>query len=127
MARCNELSECDRKAIEILSKEGKSVRQIAEQLGKPKSTVHYTISRLKKYGTLKSLPRSGRRRKTTVRVDRKIVNLDENSVSPNAIEIANKLAEMNIADVCPQTVRNLLHGSSLFGRSSIRKPCQRNI
>ncbi len=73
MGKNKELSEVDRKAIEVLSKEGKSEREIAKQLGRQKTTVHDTLVRLSKHKTLRSLPRIGRKRKTTDRIDRKIV------------------------------------------------------
>ena len=48
------------------------------------------------HGSLKSLPRTGRPRKTTTRIDRKIATMVENSDSPSAVDIAKKLENMGI-------------------------------
>ena len=47
MGKNKELSEADRMAIKTLADTGKTERQIAKQLNKPKSTVHDTLTRLK--------------------------------------------------------------------------------
>ena len=62
--------------------------------------------RIKRYGTLKSLPRTGRMRKTTSRIDRKIVAFAENSEQPSARDIAKQLAELSLVDLNPRTVQN---------------------
>jgi transposase len=126
MPKTKELKEIDRKEVEVLAKEGKSVRDIAKQLGIAKSTVQDTLMRLKRHGTLKSLPRSGRKRKTTSRIDRKILTLAENSGRPNAKEIANQLRELKLVDVCPRTVQNRLHEHDLYGRALVKKPLLTN-
>ena len=59
MVKNKELTEVARKEIEVLSKEGKTVQEITQQLGMPKSAVQDNLGRIKKHGALKSLPRSG--------------------------------------------------------------------
>ena len=122
MGKNKELSEADRKSIVVLSESGKSERDIAKQLGKPKTTVHDTLVRLKLHKTLKSLPRCGRKRKTTSRIDRKILTLAQSSDQPNAKNIANQLAELSLADISSQTVRNRLYDNDLHGRTVVKKP-----
>ena len=77
--KSKELTEVARKEIEVRSREGKTVREIAQQLGMPKSTVQDTLGRVKMHGVLKGLPRSGQKRKTTPRIDQKIPIRVENS------------------------------------------------
>ena len=54
MGKNRELTELQRKEIEILYKQHKTEREIAQVTRIPKSTVHDTIMRIKRYGTLKS-------------------------------------------------------------------------
>ena len=65
----------------------------------PKSTVQDTLGRIKKHGVLKSLPRSGRKRQTTPRIYQKILTLVENSVRPNATDIAKQLRELELVNI----------------------------
>lgn len=122
MAKSKELSICQRKEIEILRKMKKSEREISKQTGIPKTTVHDTLVRLKDHKTLNSLSRSGRKRKTTAKVDRKIINMVNRSDNPSAVDIAEELRELNLADVSPRTVRNRLHKSGFHGRAKVKKP-----
>ena len=122
MVKSKELTKVARKQIEVLSKEGKTVREIAQQLGMPKSTVQDTLGRIKKHGVLKSLPRSGRKRKTTPRIDRKILTLAENSVRPNSIDITKQLRELELVNISHRTVRNRLHEYDLHGKALAKKP-----
>ena len=126
MVRGKELKETTRKAIEILSKEGKSERMIASQLQIPKSSVHNTLVRLNNYNTLKSLARTGRPRKTTKRVDAKILNLCKSSETPSAVDIAIELEKMKLADISPRTVRNRLHEHDLYGKALLKNHCLSN-
>ena len=76
------------------------------------------------HGTLKSLPRIGRSRKTTTRIDKKIVVriMAENSDRPSAVDIAKKLENLSIAKIHPGTVKNRLKETDLHGRTLIKKP-----
>ncbi len=55
-----ELTEAERFAIQIKSKEGKLVRVIGQELGISKSTVYDNIVHFKKHKTSVSQPRVGR-------------------------------------------------------------------
>ncbi len=122
MVKSKELTEVQRNTIKVLSEEGYSVRMIAERTGTPKSTVQDTLKRLERNGTLKSLPRSGRPKATNSRLDRRIVQMAENSSDPNAIDIAERLAETSIAQISSQTIRNRLHDNDMYGRVKASKP-----
>ena len=89
MMKSKELTDVVLKEIEGLSKECKTVREIVQELGMPKSTVQDILGKIKKHELLKSLP--GQKRKTTPRIDRKILTLVKNSARPNATDIAKQL------------------------------------
>ena len=122
MVRSKDVTNERRVEIHVLKKEGYSVRYISQRLGIPKSTVQDTIIRYKKYGTYKSLSKTGRPRKTTLRIDSKILRIANNSQQPNAVDIANELKEMSLVDVCPNTIRNRLNKFGLHGRALLKKP-----
>jgi transposase len=111
-----------RTEIRVLNQEGYTEREIAARLSIPKTSVHNTISRFKTHGTLKSLPRSGRPRKTTTRIDARIVRMANQSDAPSAVDIAEQLAKMNLVDISPITVRRRLNESGIEGTVRVRKP-----
>lgn len=126
MGKMTELSEIKRNSIITLHSEGYTERGIAVKVGVAKSTVHDTLVRYRNHKTLGSMPRIGRPKATYDRIDKKIKSLAENSNEPNAVDIANSLAEMNLATISPQTVRNRLHQFELYGRNIISKPLLTN-
>jgi transposase len=122
MGRKPELDLVVRSSIKTLRDEGYSLRKISEKLKIPFTTVQRTLNRYKEYGTLKTLSRTGRPRCTTIRLDRKIVSLIENSDRPSASDVAKKLADMNLAKITARTVQNRLNEIGLHGRMAIKKP-----
>ena len=80
------------------------------------------------WGELKSIEYSkvcqdlDENKKTTPRIDRKILTLVENSVRPNATDIAKKIRELKLVNISPRTVRNRLHEYDLHGRALGKKP-----
>ena len=122
MVKTRELTILERNEIEVRWKLGQSYKQISLEMNKPYKTIYNTIQRIKNYQRLRNFPRSGRPRKTDARIDSKIRNMVKNSNTPNAVEIANQLAELQIADICPQTVRNRLYEVDLHGKSLVEKP-----
>ena len=122
MVKNNEINLALRGSIQTLSDEGYSSRKIAEKLCVPYSSVNYTLRRFKYFKKHENLPRSGRPRATTPRIDKKIVNMIENSESPNASKVAEMLTEINLAAISPRTVRNRLKEVGLHGRAPLKKP-----
>ena len=120
MVKSKGLTEVARKEIEVLSKEGKSVRENSTTAWS-KSTVQDTLGKIKKHGVLKCLSRSGRKRNTAPRIDQTILTLVENSVKPNATDIAKQLRELELVNISPRTVRNRLHQYDLYGRALAKK------
>jgi transposase len=122
MVKSKELSETIRGSIKTLFEANKSSSEISLQLSVPRTTVIYTLDRLKTHGRLKNLPRSGRPKKTTERIDQKIIKMVESSEQPSAVNIAKELSKMNLADISAQTVRRRLKDNGLYGRALVKKP-----
>ena len=112
MVKQKELSLEQRSAITTLRNEGNSHKVIAVKLSVSKSAVSKTISRFNKENSHKSLPRSGRPRCTTQRIDREITKLIRNSNRPNAVKVAEELSRSNLCNITPATVRNRLNESN---------------
>ena len=65
MVKTKELTEAIRIFIKTLHEAKMSPSEIAVQLKIPRTSVYYTLDRLKTHGRLKNLPRCGRPKKTT--------------------------------------------------------------
>ncbi len=126
MVKTREIDLATKGAIKALADEGYSSRKVGEKLKVSYSTVNYTLRRFNRTKSHRNLPRSGRPRKTTPRIDRKIVSLIENSDEPNAKNVADKLAELNIAHISPKTVQRRLHKAGLYARAPLKKPALTN-
>jgi len=87
-----------------------------------KSTVNDIMAKYRWSNSLHDLPRSGRPRKTTVRVDRVIKRKSTADVHKTAAELCRELREEKIADISRSTVTRRLHEENLFGRIGSRKP-----
>jgi transposase len=122
MVKSREIDLATRGSIKILSEEGYSSRKIAKRLAVAYSTVNYTLRRFKSTGKHNNLPRSGRPKSTTARIDKKIVNLIERSNEPSASKVAKMLADMNLTGISPRTVQRRLNKANLYGRAPLKKP-----
>lgn len=105
-----------------LSHSGQPSRAIATSLGIGKSTVNYTIAKFKSGRGLHDLPRSGRPRKTSPRLDNKIYQKSAADVRKNAADISRELAVEGLAVVSPTTVARRLREKGLYGRIGVKKP-----
>ena len=122
MVKTKELLIKERELIVRLWKDGKSEREISKTLGYAKSTIHNTISRFETRKKHENLPRSGRPRKTTARIDKTIVKLAQQSDAPSAVNIANDLAKSNLVEISADLVRKRLRKANIFGRALSKKP-----
>ena len=77
MAKSKELSELTRNSIKDLSNAGLTQIKISKLLKVPQSTISDTLARFRTHETLKSLPRTGRPKKTSTRIDKRIVRIAE--------------------------------------------------
>lgn len=126
MVNYRTLDQASRGSIQTLKEEGYSVRDIGKRLNIPFSTVQYSLKCFKQRKSHKNFKSSGRPRATTSSMDKFMTNMIEISDKPNAIDVANKLAEMNLADISVQTVRRRLNESDLHGRATQKKPLLTN-
>ena len=98
-----------RKAAINLSEQGKASREISALLKIGKSTVNRIIEKFTTTKCLSDLPRFGRPRKTTVRVNKIIKRKSTNDVKKTASEIAQELRDENLPNVSKSTVSRHLH------------------
>lgn len=121
LGSCQVSSEI-RGAILALSEAGLSVRQIATQLTKPKSTVQSVLKQYKDTGSLKVKERSGRPRVTTKREDSLLVlNSKKNRKKPATV-LTSELNDSRDSNVSLTTVKRRLRSAGLFGRIAAKKP-----
>lgn len=101
---------------------GKSLREIAEIIGRPHSTVFKIIKKWKYEGTVKNLAGRGRKRILTPGDERQIVRtLRKNprtSIPKLAVEVADNIKRPVSAD----TIRRAAHRHNLHGRVARKKP-----
>ena len=105
-----------RERILILSKSGKTSRDIASVLGVGKSTVNDLLAKHRSGLSLKDKPRSGRPKKTSVQLDRIIKRKSTAAVKKTAIDFCRELSEENKADVSGRAVSRRLSQVGLLGR-----------
>ncbi len=106
-------------------KEHKSEREIITMLKLSKTTIHDIISKYRRTGNVKNLPRIGRPRATSSRQDRVI---QRKAVYDRRIPAAQIVADVKDhfgVVVTPQTIRNRLHEVGLYGRRARKKPLLR--
>jgi DNA-binding Lrp family transcriptional regulator len=65
---------------------------------------------------------TGRPRKTSPAIDKKIAQLAESSLDPNAVDIAEELEKLNLVKVSPETIRRRLNEVNLHGIIKTTKP-----
>ena len=95
-------------------------KKIAKITGISISTIRWIIKKYEKTGQVQNLPKSGRPKKTSKRLDKLIVKqFDENPFS-TAEDISKYLKNNNLADISSQTVRNRVNNADL-GNYSARK------
>ena len=119
--KSTETTKSERALIIKLHNQCKSLSEIAKVINRPRSTVHSIIDR---FGTTKShqnKPRSGRPRKVTDRMRRKIMNLVKQNPKMSS-KILKDISNIEGVDLSRSTVRNVLHSSGYHSRSA-RKKC----
>jgi hypothetical protein len=104
MVKTREIDLALRGSIKTLKDEGYSSREIGRKLNLPFSSVNYTLRRFEKTKSYTNIPRIGRPRATSSRIDKKILDPIENSDEPNATDVAKQFAALNIASISPKTV-----------------------
>lgn len=106
-----------------LWKEKKSIRDIAEIVKKPHSTVHYVINNYKRYGFFHRPNGSGRPKKiSSPQLERRILRFVKENPTISAVKIARELKETSVVNVHPQTVRNVFHSKEYRAYAPRKKP-----
>lgn len=103
-----------------LHEAGWSARKIAKKLGCDRRTVDRILIKFAKTGSVNSLPKSGRPRKTSPRDDRSIVRSSLISRKTPATQLHLHLADKKRISV--STLRNRLSEVGLNGRVARKKP-----
>lgn len=121
MARSKELSEDLRSRIVDLYKAGKGYKTISKSLDVHQSTVREVVYKWREFGTVASLPRSGRPPKMTPRVQRRILREVKKNPRVSAKDLQKSLAQSNIS-VHTSTICKTMAKNGVHGRTPRRKP-----
>ncbi|CAK9814356.1 Transposable element Tc1 transposase [Anthophora quadrimaculata] len=120
-----ELSVEMRSQIITLSKEGYSIRSIAEKVGVSKSCVSYSIKKYGATGICSSVKRTGRPRKTTQAEDRHIITISKRNRRDTATEIAAEVNKSREETISVSTIKRRLKEGGLRGCVAVKKPLLR--
>lgn len=99
--------------------EGKNVDSISRQFVLPSYTVSKIISRYRERGHIEKMPKSGRPRKTTFWMDRRIKRISQRDPWLSGPRIVAEIPEL---DVSPRTVQRRLVEAKLYSRRPAKKP-----
>ena len=122
LGRKKSLSEVQRGQIVALHDEGLSERKIAAKLKVSKTAVHQSIKKFKQYGSYKDLHRSGRPRKTTIRVDHLMKRIVARSPLSSINKVRAALLEKGVTVGCMTISRRLSREFGLKSHKPGRKP-----
>lgn len=111
-----------KKRVVELTSSGKSIREVANLLKLPKSTVHRISKKGSNNEDLARKPGSGRRRKTTLTTDRLIHRKSVNNPFLTAEDISIDLNENYGIQIGRMTVSRRLASFGLNGRVAVKKP-----
>lgn len=111
----------ERKIVVKLHNETKKIREIADIVGIPKSTVYNIIERYGKERSFVNKPKSGRPSKLSKYDERKVLRIIKKCPKTSAPEIAQELANTCAVTVCPQTVRNTIKKNGFNSRVARKK------
>lgn len=113
-----------RENIIRLSNEGETSREIALIMGVGKTTVNDLIKKFRAGEGLQDRPKSGRRRKTSKRIDNAIKRKWNGDPRKTVSDIANELREESGLNISRMTVSRRLHEFGLFGRVGAKEPLE---
>lgn len=122
MAKKKELDGDLRKLIIKHHHDGLGYKKISVILKVDRNTVASIVQKYKRSGITTNLPRSGRRPKTSERIDRsitKIAEIDRRASAPKITSIINEQFGLSLN---PQTIRNRLKNHGFKGEIAIKKP-----
>ena len=105
MTKTRELTEFDRIEIIRLKEAGKTVSEIAREMSCAKSTVTYTIQRYKEHHTVVDLHRCGRKKISTPRDQRSLIN---------AVKKDRRMTSYNFFNKNSTYLKKMLFSSTYF-------------
>lgn len=111
-----------KEAIVRAASQGMKQNDIKKLFGVSQSAVSKILKRNKERGTVITIKKSGRPRKTTSAVDKLIVRKSKFDPYATASTINRELKEFNGINIDDSTVRRRLRERNLFGRIAERKP-----
>nr|CAD7195318.1 unnamed protein product [Timema douglasi] len=104
-------------------KAGKSQRQIVDIVGVSKTCVQQTIRRYNEFGTITNRPRAGCPRKTSLRQDRRLLQLCKKDRNASCSDLLRELkSSCDNINITERTVCNRLNEAGLGSYFAIRKP-----
>ena len=121
MPRTKELSEDLRQKIIDLYKAKKGYKTISKTLSVHVSTVRKIVCKWRQFGTVATLPRSGRPVKITPKAQRVIINEVKKNPRVSAEDLRKSLKHADIS-VDTSTIRKTLNKNGIHGRRPRRKP-----
>jgi len=119
MPKIRELTNEERANVVELKGKGYSNRNIARLLNVHHETVRKILLKKEKYGTVANLQRSGRKRLTDAKTDRRIIR----QIKINQQTTVNNLKDELQLCISATTIRRRLHDSGFWGRVARRVPC----
>ncbi|MCJ8747603.1 hypothetical protein PDJAM_G00155280, partial [Pangasius djambal] len=111
MPRSKEISEDIRRKVVEAHESGKGYKLISKAIGLPKTTIRAILRKWKRFGTVVTLPRSGRPSKISPRARREIIREVMKNPCTTSKDLQATLASSNIC-VHQSTIRRILgiHG-----------------
>lgn len=121
MGRKPDLTVAVRANVKLLKEEGYSNEAIARRLKIAKGSVFNTLKRLRETGSLKSLHRTGRPSKTSVKTDRRIRRMVVRNPFLTSTQVAQTLSEEGI-NLSVTQIKGRLKSFGLSARRPAKKP-----
>lgn len=116
------LSDIQRGRIVALVEQGMSQRQIAATVGVSQGVVSKTYARFLELETLKNRPRQSRRRVTSDRQDRFLIQIAKRNPTSTHRDLQRQLLQATGVGVSVETIRKRLRAGNLFSRRQLRVP-----
>uniref|UniRef100_A0A034WTK7 Transposable element Tcb2 transposase n=1 Tax=Bactrocera dorsalis TaxID=27457 RepID=A0A034WTK7_BACDO len=117
-----EISLETRKIIIDLKKKGKSLREIAQIVGRHHTTIKKIIDKFENFKLVENFKRSGRPKVLTEREERQIVGIVRTNPRSSAVQIAKDITADTGKSVSSNTIRRILHKNGFYGRRPRKKP-----
>jgi len=105
------LTDFEKGKIALLYEQGKGYGQIANNIGRPKSTVQNFIQRYIERGTHENKPHPGRKKKISKSMEEAILDLVEGNASISKLKLIGSIPELQ--DIHPWTMDRMLWGKGI--------------